>query len=96
MRLPTQQQEASVVIRMIFEVAADNGSAIQFGGASSGYCRMFAVTAFDYPRDASSGVISFDCLDLGLGGKKVLALGQGCGMRLDCFNLFKYGPGTAN
>ena len=85
-----------MIIRMIFDVAADNGSAIQFGGASSGYCRAFAVTAFDYPQDASSSVISFDGLDLRLGGKKDLALGQGCGMRLDCFNLFKYGPRTAN
>ena len=57
---------------------------------------MFAVATFDYSRDASGSVISFDRLDLGLGGKKDLALSQGCGMRLDCFNLFKYRPGTAN
>ena len=75
---------------MIFEVAADNGPAVQLGGAFSSYCRMFAVATFDYLRDAAGSVIRFDHFDLALGGKKFLALGQGCGMRLDGLNLFKY------
>jgi len=81
---------------MIFKVAADNGSTIQLGGASTSYCRMLRVAAFYYLGDAACGVIRFNHFDLRLGGKKLFTLGQGCRMRLYCFNLRKHRSRTAN
>src|SRR5690242_1907897 len=81
---------------MVLNASANNGGAVEFGGALSGDCGALWIAAAHNFGDAACGVVCDDAFELWMCVEEAAALRECCRMRLHGFDRFEACAGTTD
>src|SRR5215207_1083459 len=95
-RLGREQDEARVVLAVVFEPFAQDVAAVDFRRATARDGGARSVAAAQDGGDAPGGVVGGDAADVGARGEETFALREGDGVRLDGLHAFGGRAGEAD